>query len=139
MHFINPLFVFFHGSQNINYLKNHVYFFGGDHFPQKEEFNMCAAVIFLQETCIQQNIVNFEHMLSVMNWLHLFGHNRGTVFPCSLFCHSSQVMNYELCYFIRIVRIREDVFLGDLPWNISLIMSHRTIVEAELREEAKTF
>ena len=31
---------------------------------------MCTAVIFLQETCIiQQNTVNFEHMLSVMNYL----------------------------------------------------------------------
>ena len=83
MHFINPLFgkFSFMDVQNINYLKNHIYFFGGDHFPQKEEFNMCTAVIFLQETCIiQQNIVNLEHMLSVMNQLHLFGHNRGTVF-----------------------------------------------------------
>ena len=55
---------------------------------------MCTAVIFLQETCIiQQNVVNFEHMLSVMNYLSFISLDtiEALFFPCSLFCHSCQI------------------------------------------------
>ena len=126
MHFRNPLcrkFSFME-TQNINYLIRILQAsLEGTIFLKKRNLICVMLFLFYRKPCIiQQNIVNFKHMFSVMNYLSFISLDmiEALFFLAAYFVTPVRLMNNELYHFIRIVRIKRRCF----PWGLPLGIYH---------------